>query len=483
MSSVARLRLPVALLAVSALLLTGCDRSSTRRPSAGAKGVGRGALRQATPRERSQIATTVSRTWEYEAEPPEPVRYLYHVHLRRPRVRPKVVRLLVSKRDPGYASAVVELRDARGRRRGSAAVVLLAKEEHPVEPGWGYVIAGPALSFPLSCTAATPRAVRDLICPNPWRLLRYPRPRIRAQTQYSQPIPVNDVHRVDWRKVVLPGGACGSSRPIRLHEYRWSPEALVHPDVDMLWWNPVVVSSWSKPVFGDLDGDGRDEAALDIGCANAGGTAAGELGSAGVIFKAFRRSLRVVGIVTPRQPLLPENPHVPLSSVKAIERRKVVVSEGWYGPHDGDCCASGRVRTIWSYRRGRLRPTRTTILQPPWASPLGIYDVLGEPGDQELSSGKLTRVALRPGFRFLVRVDNEGRRTKRNVEVTLRIGRIARTRTIERIIPWQVDPATVFFGDLGRLQLGKRTTVTVEIRDRGTNPLRYPVIFIGLREE
>ena len=307
----------------------------------------------------------MSATWRYEAQPPGGVRFYYHARLRRPRLRPRVLSVRVSTREPKYASAVVELRDHRGRARGPRAVVLLERERDVGRGEWGYVIAGPALWFPLSCTAATPGAVRDLLCPSPWRVLGYPRPRIRAQATYTQRIPSPDLHVLDWRKVTLPGGVCGSSRPIRPRRYEYGIAALIHPDVALLWWNPVVVDSWSKPVFGDLDGDGRDEAALGVDCANGGGTAGGQLAFSSVIFKAAGLSLRVVGIVAPRQPLVPGTSHVPLSNVVAIKRGQVVVSEAWYGPEDGDCCASGRARTIWTYAAEKLRPARTTILRKP----------------------------------------------------------------------------------------------------------------------
>jgi hypothetical protein len=279
-----------------------------------------------------------------------------------------VVSVRVSERDPRYASAVVELRDAHGRRRPGTAVLIL-KLEPGVWGGWGFPIAGPAVYFPLSCTVATPRPVRDLLCPDPWSVLGYPRPRIRVQTAYSQRIPSPDLHSIDWRKVTLPGGVCGSSRPIRPHQYRYGPEALIHPDVDLLWWNPVVVYSWSKPSFGDLDGDGRDEAVLHVVCANGGGTGAGQLADSAVIFKAVGRSLRVVGIVAPRQPLDPETSHVPLTGAVAIEWGKVVVSEAWYGSYDGDCCASGQARTTWTYAHSKLRPAHTTVIRKPRSSP------------------------------------------------------------------------------------------------------------------
>lgn len=86
-----------------------------------------------------------------------------------------------------------------------------------------------------------------------------------------------------------------------------------------------------------------------------------------------------------------------------------------------------------------------------------------------------------PNLRFAVLISNVGQVIKRHVTVRLTIAQsptpIVETRTIERITPWQLNPATVIFGNLGLLQLHRKTTVTIEIEDPGTSPVRYPVIF------
>ena len=465
---------PVVALAGTALLLVACDRSPARTAR-------EATVRPPTREERAALASTIRAIWNYEAEPPGSVAFFYRVHLRRPPFRPKIVSARISRVDARYASVAVELRDPRGKRRGGAAVVVLEKDDHPDFGRWGYPVAGPAVSFPLSCTSATPKPLRDLLCPSPWSVLRYPRPRVRAQSEYTQRVPSTDLHAIDWRKVTLPGGACGSSRPIRFREARYGPRALIRPDVDLLWWNPVVVSSWSRRTFGDLDGDGRDEAALQISCANGGGTAAGQLAFSAVVFKALGRSMRVVGIVTPRQPLDPQTAHVPLIRVTKIARGRVMVSEAWYGPFDGSCCASGRARTVWRYSRGKLRPARTSVVQQPWTSPLHIYDVVVEPGTRELSPFALTRLVAGPNLRFIVTVNNEGDATRQNVQVTLRLaqpsGAIVKTKTIRRIRSWPDDPPAVIFRNFGPLRLQAKTTLTIEIAGPGTNPLRYRVLF------
>jgi hypothetical protein len=165
--------------------------------SSGCHGATRSTLRRPSALERAQILATVEQTWAYESRPPESLRFFYHVHLRRPRLRPRVIAARVSRTDPRYADALVELRDAQGQRRGGRAVIVLKRDRSTSQGGFGDPIAGPALSFPLSCTSATPRGVRDLLCPDPWSRLGYPRPQLSAQTKLTQPIRSPDLHSLD----------------------------------------------------------------------------------------------------------------------------------------------------------------------------------------------------------------------------------------------------------------------------------------------
>jgi hypothetical protein len=128
------------------------------------------------------------------------------------------------------------------------------------------------------------------------------------------------------------------------------------------WWAPVVVGI--GPIrYGDLDGDGHAEAAATVNCSNGGGTAAGQLRFAGVIYSVRARTLRTLAVVAPRQPYTGPA-HVPLL-IATIAGGRVIAHESWYGPADGDCCASGRAHTIWRYAHGRLRVVRTVVDRPP----------------------------------------------------------------------------------------------------------------------
>src|ERR671922_2934438 len=127
------------------LLLAGCGHGTS--------------VRAPTARERALIVATVRQTWSYESQP-EPAGP--HLGLKRPHERPRVLRAGVSRRDPRYASALVELRDTRGRRRGLPAVLVLKRSSAYGRHQWGYPVAGPGLDFPSSCGRRTLQAIRDL---------------------------------------------------------------------------------------------------------------------------------------------------------------------------------------------------------------------------------------------------------------------------------------------------------------------------------
>jgi hypothetical protein len=177
-----------------------------------------------------------------------------------------------------------------------------------------------------------------------------------------------DLHQVDWANVTLPGAVCGASHRIHLHRHlavvvshrwgkRWRSPAWP------AWPRVTVDSGWKPVVYGDLDGDGADEAALGVGCNNGGGTADGYLAYAQMIFAAGKKSPQAISIVTPRQR---PNPNVlPTLLQVAIRRGKIVAHEAWYGPSDGTCCPMGRSTTTWKYADGRLRPVTTVVEKRP----------------------------------------------------------------------------------------------------------------------
>ncbi len=104
--------------------------------------------------------------------------------------------------------------------------------------------------------------------------------------------PPLDIRKVDWSGFTLPAGTCGSTGPVQLH----NAEATVtppggyrgFPTVKAIFYNGL--PGGSGPTYGDLAGDGRIQAALDIGCDTGGGTAGNDLGDTLFVYGATPES-------------------------------------------------------------------------------------------------------------------------------------------------------------------------------------------------
>ena len=160
-----------------------------------------------------------------------------------------------------------------------------------------------------------------------------------------------NLHRVNWRAVSLPGRVCGLRHPVRLR----GGKARISSRL-------VVEAGWHRVVYGDIDGDGRNEAALSVGCTNGGGTADGVLSYSVVVFREDAGSPAAIGILRPRH----QARGLPATLLEAsIDFGRVIGREAFYGPNDGTCCPSGRAQTIWTYRRGTLRLASTRVTTKP----------------------------------------------------------------------------------------------------------------------
>jgi hypothetical protein len=284
-----------------------------------------------------------------------------------------------------------------------------------------------------------------------------------------------DIHAFDWKRVRVPGVACGATRPFLLRAPGSWGDAFVI-SARFPWWPAVVVGSgWNDVGYGDIDGDGRDEAVLDLDCSNAGGTAAGQLAFASVVYALRGHTLSSVGVVAPRQPLT-LGAHAPIVSSR-IRSRSVVAVERWYGPYDGDCCGSGIARTLWKLVGGKLAPVETKIIRPVWTSSVQISAVVAEPVERELDADRRTTVVVQQPFRLDLTLNNFGG-VKRDAKITLTIhgqssSPVERTLTIDRL-PFE---RTVSFTKLGHLPKGKAIAI-LAIHEPGAYPVRYPLKLI-----
>jgi dipeptidyl aminopeptidase/acylaminoacyl peptidase len=166
-----------------------------------------------------------------------------------------------------------------------------------------------------------------------------------------------NLHKVDWANVSLPGSVCGAEHRIQLRNGNAIVNSNRWPDVPRV----TVNAGWNSVVYGDVDGDGADDAALVVDCNNGGGTASGVLAYAQVIFTGGDHSPRVLGLVTPQSPT---TYGAPLLQIE-INRGEVVAHESWYGCCDGTCCPSGRATTTWKLAKGTLLLGKTVVEKKP----------------------------------------------------------------------------------------------------------------------
>jgi hypothetical protein len=330
-------------LAIVPLVLCACAAGNARPPS----GDERRAIVAAIGRDWQSFASELAVLQDQNRDSvPESVPYL--------ELLPHVAAVRVSGSGSHVASAAVDLRGPSGRVRLPQAIVLLVR----VGNGWYWALGGKT-AFAGGCDPATAKAVRDLVCPSPWTALGLPASRApRLSAVVSVPVGSGDVHTLDWGSVPVPGAACGTSGPVRVH----GGEALVRSAIEP-WW-PVVQVVTQRPVFADLDGDGSDEAIVRVVCSNAGGSADGQLGFADVVYRMTGRTLRSVAVLAPRQPLTLSAGHVPLLGPIDAGPGRIVENEAWYGLHDATCCPSGRARTTWRYVNGKVTPTTVVVRAP-----------------------------------------------------------------------------------------------------------------------
>lgn len=164
----------------------------------------------------------------------------------------------------------------------------------------------------------------------------------------------------NWGGVSIPGSVCGASHPIKLKKGTAvvnSPRWPQSPKV-------TVISGWDSVSFGDLDQDGRDEAALGVSCTNGGGTAGGALSYARVVFAGSAQSPQVIGVITPQQRRTRRT--LPALVQVQLGPGRVSAREAWYSPRDGTCCPSGVSKTTWTYSSEQgFSPERTIVTKHP----------------------------------------------------------------------------------------------------------------------
>jgi len=218
---------------------------------------------------------------------------------------------------------------------------------------WPTVVVATMLVVALSGCAAPASAPTIAPSGQPARV-------IPATTVAVNPTPVasldagpspGDLRDVVWSDVAVPGAFCAINDAVALDEDQGKAVSQT--------WGSVQVDLFHEE-YGNLLGDDGLEAAVTVLCENGGGTGAGVLQYALVVYADVDDRLLAVGTLVPQRQLPAQLPT--LVSVAAWGDQHVVVEERWYRSSDSTCCPSGVAETTWTWVEGNPVPGATHII-------------------------------------------------------------------------------------------------------------------------
>ncbi|GAP52614.1 predicted protein [Streptomyces azureus] len=155
-----------------------------------------------------------------------------------------------------------------------------------------------------------------------------------------------DLHDLNWADVPIPGEFCGVPGLVRLGP---TGEAMATSRT----WGSVRVIRTKNTLYGDTDGDHRDEAVAFVGCDDNGATQNADIAVGYVVYAHAGKNLAVLGSITPRQKSTAY--HTALAGAE-FAPGQIIVHEKWYRPNDAHCCPSGDATTVWTREGNRLTP-------------------------------------------------------------------------------------------------------------------------------
>lgn len=185
-----------------------------------------------------------------------------------------------------------------------------------------------------------------------------------STTSPSTTSPRVNLHDVDWSAVTVPGAVCGLNGPVTLSGGKATVDApQLHAGTPQVLITDNTGNGQPAPVYGDLNGDGRDEAAILVWCSNTGGTAAGQLADSIVVYSADSGEAQPIGTLRTQQPPATPPVHSALidgTVLPTFGPHTVTVHELWYSATDADCCPSTHATTVWT-QNGDAFQSQTTV--------------------------------------------------------------------------------------------------------------------------
>jgi hypothetical protein len=195
-----------------------------------------------------------------------------------------------------------------------------------------------------------------------------------------------DLHAADLKQITVPAGLCHTTGDVPLHGGAGSGVTTQDVSVDV---------AMGDVVFGDLEGNGNDAAAVEVGCGPNGGGNQVE-GQGYVIVSGATGRPATIGFLTAQHGPTGYNFASVVEKI-AITRGHIEVSEDYYQLGDPHSHPTGRATTTWTYADGKLTPGEprdTTQRVDPHTADLKQITVpaavCGTPGDVQLQDGGAT---------------------------------------------------------------------------------------------
>ncbi|MFD4689140.1 hypothetical protein [Streptomyces sp. NPDC058463] len=162
-----------------------------------------------------------------------------------------------------------------------------------------------------------------------------------------------DLRDVDWAAIPFPGEFCAVPGLVRFDA---ELEARARSET----WGPVRIRRTTRVVYGNFDGDTRDEAIVYVGCDDDGVTQNTQIAAGYVVFGHAGRNLVVLGSITPQQK---SRASYPTALVRPeFAEGRITVYEKWYRTSDAHCCPTGDATTVWTREGNRLTPGAPRIV-------------------------------------------------------------------------------------------------------------------------
>jgi hypothetical protein len=169
----------------------------------------------------------------------------------------------------------------------------------------------------------------------------------------------SDLHKVDWPNFTIPGEWFLGPKEVKLVDgiARKVPTHIQFDGAD----EAESVSTYNPVAYGDLDGDGKDEAALQISV-NGSSVAAGERINGWLVYRGGADGPELIGVMLPQVPpvrsWVPNSRHVHITYISDVVFKpgRIVTEETYYNESDYTCCPSGAAVTTWTYKDGKLTP-------------------------------------------------------------------------------------------------------------------------------